>query len=193
MENKYNEAKKIVEKYKDDICDENGKISIFREKTKEFYRILFDNNSAAAVYCAVVNKHVRVGCQQWGVCSFDNAAVKAHDVVCQYHVVNHYIVQNVDSAVKHVETVAKVTQCVVAACHVVFCVQIQIFVLVCFFVVNFNVFYAVFASWAASPYAFIVFLNCGWDRAVKSRGKSGREGISKEVSYLRVNDSSLVK
>lgn len=34
--------KKLVEKYRDEICDERGKISIFRRKTKEIYRVLFD-------------------------------------------------------------------------------------------------------------------------------------------------------
>lgn len=34
--------KLLIEKYKDEICDENGKISIFREKTKEIHRIMFD-------------------------------------------------------------------------------------------------------------------------------------------------------
>ncbi len=34
--------KRLVEKYGEDICDENGKISIFRPKTKEIHRILFD-------------------------------------------------------------------------------------------------------------------------------------------------------
>lgn len=34
--------KKLVEKYQDEICDENGKISIFKEKTKEIYRILLN-------------------------------------------------------------------------------------------------------------------------------------------------------
>lgn len=34
--------KKLVEKYQDEICDENGKVSIFKEKTKELHRILLD-------------------------------------------------------------------------------------------------------------------------------------------------------
>ena len=34
--------KLLVEKYKKEICDEKGRISIFREKTKEIHRIMFD-------------------------------------------------------------------------------------------------------------------------------------------------------
>lgn len=34
--------KKLVEKYQDEICDKNGKICIFKEKTKEIHRVLFD-------------------------------------------------------------------------------------------------------------------------------------------------------
>lgn len=34
--------KQLVENYKNEICDECGKISIFREKTKEIHRIMFD-------------------------------------------------------------------------------------------------------------------------------------------------------
>jgi len=34
--------KMLVEKYHDEICDEKGKISIFREKTKELHRKMFD-------------------------------------------------------------------------------------------------------------------------------------------------------
>lgn len=34
--------KRLVEKYKDEICDENGKISLKSEKTKELHRIMFD-------------------------------------------------------------------------------------------------------------------------------------------------------
>ena len=34
--------KLLVEKYRDEICDENGKISIFKEKTKEIHRKMFD-------------------------------------------------------------------------------------------------------------------------------------------------------
>lgn len=34
--------KQVVEKYREEICDENGRISIYREKTKEFHRMLFD-------------------------------------------------------------------------------------------------------------------------------------------------------
>lgn len=34
--------KLLVEKYKDEICNEEGKIDIFREKTKEIHRVLFD-------------------------------------------------------------------------------------------------------------------------------------------------------
>ena len=34
--------KKIVEHYKDEICDENGQISIDKEKTLELHRVLFD-------------------------------------------------------------------------------------------------------------------------------------------------------
>ena len=34
--------KKLVEKYRNDLCDENGRISIFKEKTKEIHRVLFD-------------------------------------------------------------------------------------------------------------------------------------------------------
>lgn len=34
--------KKLVEKYKEEMCDEDGKISIFKEKTKEVHRILLD-------------------------------------------------------------------------------------------------------------------------------------------------------
>lgn len=34
--------KLLAEKYKDEICDEDGRISIYREKTKELHRIMFD-------------------------------------------------------------------------------------------------------------------------------------------------------
>ena len=34
--------KKLVEKYKAEICDDHGKINIFKEKTKEIHRVLFD-------------------------------------------------------------------------------------------------------------------------------------------------------
>lgn len=34
--------KKLVEKYKNEICDENGRISIYREKTKEIHRIMIN-------------------------------------------------------------------------------------------------------------------------------------------------------
>ena len=34
--------KMLVKKYHDEICDENGKISIFKEKTKELHRKMFD-------------------------------------------------------------------------------------------------------------------------------------------------------
>ena len=34
--------KMLVEKYHDEICDENGKISIFKEKTKELHSKMFD-------------------------------------------------------------------------------------------------------------------------------------------------------
>ena len=34
--------KKLVEHYKDEICDENGKISIDKEKTLELHRALLD-------------------------------------------------------------------------------------------------------------------------------------------------------
>lgn len=34
--------KAMVEKYRSEICDEDGKISIFREKTKEIHRCMFD-------------------------------------------------------------------------------------------------------------------------------------------------------
>lgn len=34
--------KLLVEKYKDEMCDENGKISIYKEKTKEIHRVMFD-------------------------------------------------------------------------------------------------------------------------------------------------------
>ncbi len=34
--------KLLVEKYKDEICDENGKISIYKDKTKEIHRLIFD-------------------------------------------------------------------------------------------------------------------------------------------------------
>lgn len=34
--------KLLVEKYSDEICDESGKISIWKEKTKEFHRKMFD-------------------------------------------------------------------------------------------------------------------------------------------------------
>ena len=32
----------LVDKYKKEICDENGRISIFKEKTKDIHRIMFD-------------------------------------------------------------------------------------------------------------------------------------------------------
>ena len=32
----------LVERYKEEICDEKGRISIFKEKTKEIHRIMFD-------------------------------------------------------------------------------------------------------------------------------------------------------
>jgi len=34
--------KLLVEKYKDELCDSNGKISIYKEKTKEVHRKMFD-------------------------------------------------------------------------------------------------------------------------------------------------------
>ena len=34
--------RRLVEEYHDEICDEKGRISIFKEKTKELHRILFD-------------------------------------------------------------------------------------------------------------------------------------------------------
>ncbi len=34
--------KRLFEEYKDEICDENGKISLKKEKTKELHRIMFD-------------------------------------------------------------------------------------------------------------------------------------------------------
>jgi hypothetical protein len=34
--------KLLVDKYKNEICDENGRISIFKEKTKEIHRVMFD-------------------------------------------------------------------------------------------------------------------------------------------------------
>lgn len=34
--------KLLVEKYRDEICDKNGRISIYKEKTKEIHRIMFD-------------------------------------------------------------------------------------------------------------------------------------------------------
>ena len=34
--------KLLVEKFQDEICDENGKISVFKEKTKELHRKMFD-------------------------------------------------------------------------------------------------------------------------------------------------------
>lgn len=34
--------KLLVEKYRNDICDSDGKISIFKDKTKEIHRVLFD-------------------------------------------------------------------------------------------------------------------------------------------------------
>lgn len=34
--------KLLVEQYKEDICDKHGRISIFKEKTKEVHRVMFD-------------------------------------------------------------------------------------------------------------------------------------------------------
>ena len=34
--------KLLVEKYKDEICNEEGKIDVYREKTKEIHRVMFD-------------------------------------------------------------------------------------------------------------------------------------------------------
>lgn len=35
-------SKQLVEEYKDEICDADGKISIYKEKTKEIHRMMFD-------------------------------------------------------------------------------------------------------------------------------------------------------
>lgn len=50
--------KKLVEKYQAEVCDENGKISIFKEKTKEIHRVLFDELFAMYPLDGVI---IRVG------------------------------------------------------------------------------------------------------------------------------------
>ena len=37
----------LVERYKQEMCDENGRISIFKEKTKEIHRVMFDEMFAS--------------------------------------------------------------------------------------------------------------------------------------------------
>ena len=49
---------KLVERYREEICDEEGRISIFRPKTKEIYGILFDELFEAYPLDGVV---IRVG------------------------------------------------------------------------------------------------------------------------------------
>ncbi|MEE0946929.1 MAG: hypothetical protein U0M42_08925 [Acutalibacteraceae bacterium] len=51
--------KKIVEHYKDDICDENGKISIDKEMTLQLHRVLL--NELFSVYPQVDGLIIRVG------------------------------------------------------------------------------------------------------------------------------------
>lgn len=50
--------KQLVEQYKDEICDESGRISIFKEKTKEIHRILFQEMFAMYPLDGVI---IRVG------------------------------------------------------------------------------------------------------------------------------------
>ena len=104
------------------------------------------------------------------------------DIICQHHVVFHYIVYHIYRSIKHCKSVAKISESVVISRKIICGIKIQRLIRFALFVVYHHVSYAIFSCRTADPYTFVICLHSGFNVRIYLIGQAR---YMKESAWFR--------